>query len=65
MSPHKYQNELRKIVESAGLHFECFEVGKHLKLRCKEGTIVAATTPGDRRNLENLAAIARRMALRI
>lgn len=58
----KYHRDLKQTVIGEGLNFSHFEFGKHLKIVCEEGTIVAASSPSDCKNMRNIGARARRMS---
>lgn len=58
----RYHRELYRVLAEAGLtDVSIRHTRKHLKIICGEGSLIAAATPGDRRNLLNIRATAKRM----
>ncbi len=59
----KYHRELRQLLADVGLRSVVIKHGaKHIKIICSEGVLTVAATPGDRRNLMNVRAAAKRLA---
>jgi hypothetical protein len=59
----RYHRELHRVLAEAGLtDVTIRHTRKHLKIICTEGLLTVAATPGDRRNLLNIRAAARRLA---
>lgn len=59
----KHLRECLDICQRAGLNTLGIESrGKHVAIRCVEGTVFCATTPSDHRSQKNLRALARRIA---
>lgn len=58
----KYHRDLNRVFAEAGLTDVAIRhTRKHLKIVCAEGLLTVAATPGDRRNLLNIRAAARRL----
>jgi len=58
----KYHRELHQLLVDVGLTpMEIRHTRKHLKLVCSEGVVIAAATPSDKRNLQNIRACAKRL----
>ena len=57
----KYRNELMDVILAEGLTINDVRVGRHIKVICEVGCIIAAKTPGDWRNMRNIRSQARRM----
>lgn len=58
----RHERDCGRICCAAGLTVLQITYGKHLKIVCRQGTIVCPTTPSDRRWAKNLRAMARRIA---
>ena len=58
----KHERECLRICREAGLMVVQITYGKHMKLVCRQGTIVCPKTPSDHRWARNMASLARKVA---
>jgi hypothetical protein len=58
----KHERDCARICCAAGLTVLEIAYGRHLKIVCRQGTVICAKTPSDHRWAKNLQAVARRIA---
>ena len=58
----KHERDCVRICSESGLKIRQITYGKHMKLVCRQGTLVCPKTPSDHRWAKNLASIDRKIA---